>query len=106
MANLFNYKRLSLFFTLLFLGLLFTRSQTKQAASWGFAGHQRINEFAIYLLPAELQAVFIQHLPYLVSQSVAPDQRRYAVEQEAARHYIDLDHYYSKGQDPFWSGIL
>jgi hypothetical protein len=103
MAYLFNYKRLSLFFTLLFLGLLFTRSQAKQAASWGFAGHQRINEFAIYLLPAELQAAFIQHLPYLVSQSVAPDQRRYAVEQEAARHYIDLDHYYAKGQDPFWN---
>lgn len=103
MANSFNYTRLKLVLILLFLGLLFTRSQTKQAASWGFAGHQRVNEYAVYLLPAELQAVFMQHLPYIVSQSVAPDQRRYAVPQEAARHYIDLDHYYTKGQDPFWN---
>lgn len=103
MANSFNYTKLKQVLLLLFLGLLFTRSQTKQAASWGFAGHQRINEFAVYLLPAELQAVFMQHLPYIISQAVAPDQRRYAVQQEAARHYIDLDHYYTKGQDPFWN---
>lgn len=103
MVNLSNYKKLKLIVALLLIGLLFTRSQTKQNAQWGFAGHQRINEFAVYLLAPELQAVFIQHLPYLISQSVAPDQRRYAVEAEAARHYIDLDHYYSKGQDPFWN---
>ncbi len=103
MANSFNYTRLKQVLILLFLGLLFTRSQSKQDASWGFAGHQRINEFAVYLLPPELQAVFMQHLPYIVSQAVAPDQRRYAVEAEAARHYIDLDHYYTKGQDPFWN---
>jgi hypothetical protein len=103
MANSFNYTRLKQVLILLFLGLLFTRGQTKQDASWGFAGHQRINEFAVYLLPPELQAVFMQHLLYIVSQAVAPDQRRYAVEAEAARHYIDLDHYYSKGQDPFWN---
>jgi hypothetical protein len=103
MVNLSNYKKLKFLAALLLIGLLFTRSQTKQNASWGFAGHQRINEFAVYLLPPELQAVFMQHLPYIVSQAVAPDQRRYAVEAEAARHYIDLDHYYSKGQDPFWN---
>ncbi|MDP4595935.1 MAG: zinc dependent phospholipase C family protein [Crocinitomicaceae bacterium] len=103
MANSLNFSKLKRFFGLILLGLLFTRSQTKQNTQWGFAGHQRINEFAVYLLPAEVQAVFIQHLPYLISQSVAPDQRRYAVEAEAARHYIDLDHYYHKGQDPFWN---
>ena len=103
MANSLNSKKLKRFFGLILLGLLFTRSQTKQNTQWGFAGHQRINEFAVYLLPTEVQAVFIQHLPYLISQSVAPDQRRYAVEAEAARHYIDLDHYYHKGQDPFWN---
>ncbi len=103
MVNLSNYKKLKRFAALLLIGLLFTRSQTKQNTQWGFAGHERINEFAVYLLAPELQAVFIQHLPYLISQAVAPDQRRYAVEAEAARHYIDLDHYYSKGQDPFWN---
>jgi len=103
MVNLSNYKKLKLISGLILTGLLFTRSQTKQNSQWGFAGHERINEFAVYLLPPELQAVFVQHLPYLISQSVAPDQRRYAVQAEAARHYIDLDHYYSKGQDPFWN---
>jgi hypothetical protein len=103
MANSLNFSKLKRFFGLILLGLLFTRSQTKQNTQWGFAGHQRINEFAVYLLPAEVQAVFIQHLPYLISQAVAPDQRRYAVEAEAARHYIDLDHYYHKGQDPLWN---
>jgi hypothetical protein len=103
MVNLSNYKKLKLISGLILTGLLFTRSQTKQNSQWGFAGHERINEFAVYLLPPELQAVFVQHLPYLISQSVAPDQRRYAVQAEAARHYIDLDHYYLKGQDPFWN---
>lgn len=103
MVNSLNSKKLKRFFSLILLGLLFTRSLSKQNTQWGFAGHQRINEFAVYLLPLEMQAVFIQHLPYLISQSVAPDQRRYAIEGEAARHYIDLDHYYQKGQDPFWN---
>jgi len=103
MVNLSNYKKLKRFAALLLIGLLFTQNQTKLNSQWGFAGHQRINEFAVYLLPSELQAIFIQHLPYLVSQSVAPDQRRYALAEEAVRHYIDLDHYYSKGQDPFWN---
>lgn len=84
-------------------GILLLNSQGTQHSTWGFAGHERINEFAIYLLPSRLQAFFIQHLPYLVSQSVAPDKRRYISEFEAPRHYIDLDHYYTKGQDPFWN---
>ncbi|HRN42947.1 MAG TPA: S1/P1 Nuclease, partial [Vicingus sp.] len=29
------------------------------------------------------------------------DKRRYAVEGEAPRHYIDLDHYVKDGEDPF-----
>lgn len=30
-----------------------------------------------------------------------PDKRRYAVEGEAQRHYIDIDHYAHGGTDPF-----
>jgi len=103
MANSSNYKPHLLIAALFTLGSLFIQTQSKNNSSWGFSGHQRINEYAVYLLPAQLQAKFIQHLPYLVSQSVAPDQRRYAIDAEAARHYIDLDHYYQKGQDPFWN---
>lgn len=103
MENSSNFKSLSFLAVLFALGSLLIQTQAKNNGSWGFSGHQRINEFAVYLLPAQLQAKFIQYLPYLVSQSVAPDQRRYAIENEAARHYIDLDHYYQKGQDPFWN---
>ncbi|MFM7644719.1 MAG: zinc dependent phospholipase C family protein [Sphingomonadales bacterium] len=103
MENSSNYKTLALLALLIFIGSLFIQTQSKSTGSWGFSGHQRINEYAVYLLPPQLQAKFIQHLPYLVSQAVAPDQRRYAIEAEAARHYIDLDHYYQNGQDPFWN---
>jgi hypothetical protein len=34
-----------------------------------------------------------QHLSYLIEQAVAPDKRRYAVPEEGARHFIDLDVY-------------
>lgn len=103
MANSSNFRTRSKFLLLIASSLLFLQNTSKNNAAWGFAGHQRCNEFAVYLLPAELQGLFVQHLPYLISQAVAPDQRRYAVSAEAARHYIDLDHYYQKGQDPFWN---
>jgi hypothetical protein len=88
---------------LLISSLCFLLSSNQNKTQWGFAGHQRINQFAIYLLPSELQAFFIAHQFEIVANSVAPDQRRYIVEAEAVRHYIDLDHYYSTGQDPFWN---
>lgn len=103
MVNSSNFRTRSKFLLLIASSLLFLQNTSKNNAAWGFTGHQRCNEFAVYLLPAELQGLFVQHLPYLISQAVAPDQRRYAVSAEAARHYIDLDHYYQKGQDPFWN---
>jgi hypothetical protein len=42
-----------------------------------------------------------EHLEYLTDHAVDPDMRRYAVEGEAQCHYIDLDHYYKTGEDPF-----
>ena len=33
------------------------------------------------------------HIQYLTEHAVDPDKRRYAVDGEAARHYIDLDHF-------------
>jgi hypothetical protein len=103
MANLSN-TRLKLFSKLLFLGfLILITSANQQKTQWGFAGHQRINEFAVYLLPQQLQHFFMEHQQELIAQAVAPDQRRYIQESEAARHYIDLDHYYQKGENPFWN---
>lgn len=102
MANSLNSRKKS-GWLLLRCSLCILLSSNQNKTQWGFAGHQRVNQFAIYLLPAELQAFFIAHQLEIVAKSVAPDQRRYIVEAEAARHYIDLDHYYTSGQDPFWN---
>ncbi len=34
-----------------------------------------------------------KHIDLITENAVNPDRRRYAVEYEAARHYIDIDHY-------------
>ncbi|MBY0534710.1 MAG: S1/P1 Nuclease [Chitinophagaceae bacterium] len=64
-----------------------------KAWCWGFFGHERINELAIYLLPPELIAFFKPNKDYLVAHATDPDKRRYAVAPEGARHYLDLDRY-------------
>ena len=61
--------------------------------AWGFYGHQKINYYAVFLLPPELLIFFKPHIDYVAAHSVDPDKRRYLLEQEGPRHYIDLDHY-------------
>ncbi len=61
--------------------------------AWGFVGHQRINRLAIFTLPPEMFGFYKYHLKFLVDNSVNPDKRRYAVKNEAPRHYIDIDVY-------------
>ena len=39
-----------------------------------------------------------KHLEFITEHAVDPDKRRYATEEEAARHYIDIDHY---GEYPY-----
>lgn len=71
---------------------------------WGFFGHQSINRLAIYTLPPEMIGFYKRHLDYLVAASVNPDQRRYAVKEEAPRHYIDLDSHGDSVRLPkYWS---
>jgi len=65
---------------------------------WGFFGHQRINNYAVYLLPPEMMVLFKTNQAFLTEHSVDPDKRRYAIAEEAPRHYIDLDQY---GSYPF-----
>ena len=60
---------------------------------WGFYGHQRINYYAVFLLPPEMMVLFKPNIQFLTDHSVDPDKRRYAVVEEAPRHYIDIDHY-------------
>lgn len=62
-------------------------------ASWGFFAHRLINRMAIVLLPPEMFGFYKSHADYLAERAVAPDERRYAVDWEAPRHYIDIDVY-------------
>lgn len=48
---------------------------------------------AVFTLPPEMMPFYKKHLQFLTENAVNPDRRRYAVEEEAARHYIDLDVY-------------
>ena len=68
---------------------------------WGFYGHKRINRLAIFTLPPEMFGFYKEHLEYITEHAVDPDKRRYAIEGEAQRHYIDIDHYSSNGENPF-----
>lgn len=60
---------------------------------WGFFAHQRINRLAVFTLPPDMIGFYKKHLTYITEASVHPDKRRYAIPEEAARHYLDLDHY-------------
>ncbi|MEM9857545.1 MAG: zinc dependent phospholipase C family protein [Bacteroidota bacterium] len=64
-----------------------------KASIWGFYAHKKINRLAVFTLPIEMIGFYKHHLEYLTESAVNPDRRRYAVKQEAARHYIDIDHY-------------
>jgi hypothetical protein len=60
---------------------------------WGFFAHQRINRLAVFGLPPEMVGFYKKHIRYITENAVNPDKRRYAVANEAPRHYIDLDVY-------------
>lgn len=61
--------------------------------SWGFYAHKQINRLAVFTLPPEMLVFYKKNIGTITESAVNPDKRRYAVEGEAQRHYIDLDHY-------------
>ena len=61
--------------------------------SWGFFGHKKINRLAVFTLPPEMIGFYKSNINYITESAVNPDRRRYSVVDEAARHYIDLDHF-------------
>ena len=77
-------------FLLLFL---FSGCLWQTAFAWGFFGHRKINNCAVFLLPPEMMKLYKPQIDFLTEHAVDPDKRRYAVQQEAARHYIDIDNY-------------
>lgn len=74
---------------------------TPKEVQWGFFGHKRINRIAVFTLPPEMFGFYKEHIEFVTEHAVDPDKRRYAVEGEAQCHYIDLDHYYKPGENPF-----
>jgi len=63
------------------------------ALCWGFYGHRQINYHAVFLLPPEMLLLYKVHIEWLSNHSTDPDMRRYAVKEEAPKHFIDIDHY-------------
>jgi hypothetical protein len=73
---------------------LFSRNLTKNNKQpWGFYAHKKINSLAIFTLKSPLNLFFRRHLKEIEDFAVLPDQRRYIMDEEASRHYIDLDRY-------------
>ncbi|CAN5168608.1 hypothetical protein BH09BAC3_BH09BAC3_31400 [soil metagenome] len=60
---------------------------------WGFFGHQKINRLAVFMLPTEMIGFYKKNINYLAEASTYPDRRRYAVPEEAPRHYMDVEEY-------------
>ena len=65
---------------------------------WGFFAHRKINYYAVFLLPPEMLVFYKPNINFISEHAVDPDKRRYLVAAEAARHYMDIDHY---GSFPF-----
>jgi hypothetical protein len=85
-------------FKISLLLLIFFSSGISLLYGWGFWGHQRINRMAVFALPSEMFQFYKFHIDFLTLHAVDPDKRRYAMEGEAACHYIDIDRY---GDFPF-----
>ncbi len=69
-----------------------------KAYPFGFHAHRVINRMAVFTLPPEMLPLYKHNVEFLSERSVDPDRRAHAVEGEAPRHYIDIDHF---GDSPF-----
>ena len=85
MSKHYSLIKYTLVFAFCFLSL--------QSMAWGFWAHQRINRLAVFTLPPEMMPLFKANIEYLTEHAVDPDKRRYAIKEEAPRHYIDLDRF-------------
>lgn len=73
-----------------FLLLLFSGNAVH---GWGFHGHRLINRYAVFCLPESLFGFYKTHIDWLADHATDADKRRYAVAEEACRHYLDCDRY-------------
>ena len=77
---------------------LFLSSILYATIPWGFYAHKRVNRYAVFTLPEELVGFYKKNIDHLTEHAVDADKSRYAIKEEAPRHYIDIDHY---GENPF-----
>ena len=78
--------------------LLFLSSISFAINPWGFHAHKIANRHAVFTLPEDLIGFYKKHIDHLTEHAIDADKRRYALKEEAPRHYIDIDHY---GDNPF-----
>ena len=64
-----------------------------KANFWGFYAHRKINRLAVFTLPKQMIGFYKHNIEYITESAVNADRKRYAVKDEAPRHYIDIDHY-------------
>jgi hypothetical protein len=88
-----SWKWMKKFFLAITLLLLY-----QHCFCWGFFAHQKINYYAVFLLPPEMMVLYKPNIEFITQHAVDPDKRRYMVLAEGPRHYIDIDHY---GKYPF-----
>jgi hypothetical protein len=62
---------------------------------WGFHAHKEINYHACFTLPPEMFGFYKTNIDLIKELPVRPDQRRYVMDDESPRHYIDIDFYES-----------
>ncbi|MEO7445184.1 MAG: zinc dependent phospholipase C family protein [Ferruginibacter sp.] len=74
-------------FLALFLGI------SLKSFCWGFYAHQRINYYAVFMLPPEMMVLYKPNIAFITEHAIDPDKRRYAIKEEGPRHYIDIDNY-------------
>lgn len=86
-------KRVNYFFTAFTTLILLAFLTVNKAESWGFFAHKQINRLATFTLPPEMFGFYKQNIEFITEHAVDPDKRRYAVVDEAPRHFIDLDRY-------------
>ncbi len=72
---------------------------------WGFNPHKLINRQAIFTLPPPMIIFYKHYMHFISEEAVKADRRRYAVPQEGARHYIDLD-YYGLDLPRYWEDLI
>ena len=78
---------------------LFFLCSFSELLAWGFFAHKQINKHAVFTLPPAMFPFYKHYIHFITESAVNPDKRRYAINEEAPRHFIDIDYY---GPNALW----